>query len=808
MTANQYLEILRLQISLVAVINKPTSRYICNSNDIGIQVKIPCAPAHRRTVETGQKKMPLVSSSSCLSFPYPVSPREPAAVVLSLDESWEDRLSDFPPTPTSMESLAIDPAKTLALVPGCPRRRSSSRSMYHRPSGIRKNNSGGSLGDGCTSSIICMDRMSPILGTPSSPHVSHTASNLGSTLATLRNGLNLNFTSPSPSNADGGGGGEGTNGIGGERAWSQVSDRDVQMGGVAPGSNATASGNPNTGPTTGRRRQSVDGVDNPRRRAIIAVCFYSPKKIPPHENKKTNTFCFVIFQCEVCRSRKSRCDGSRPKCRLCIELNAECVYREPGIKLDAGDKLILEHLSRIESMLQKSMSSEHTAMQILGTASSPAVSATTGLSDDVIGSNHLAGNNDHQDGVRSWNNFSSMPQVHSSPALHPLQWPKINQLISRPYSPQHLLQLEMNRTPLQLNTSPTLDLSNTAGHTQAFFGRVNVWYACVNPYNWTSYYRTALSQGFRSGPESCIVLLVLALGSTSTRESISRISPDEEPPGMSYFSAAWCLLPSLMTRTTMLSAQCTILASAYLFYLVRPLEAWTLLSSTSMKLQLLLSTSPPAMLPTAARELSERIYWNALLFESDLLAELELPHSGIIQFQESVGLPCGFEEGEEQFTVSGGRDDLWYFLAGIALRRLLNRVSHLMYSKTSSSTPISSLAPIVAELDYQLTQWYESLPIPVQFPHSRILLSNPVQTVLRLRYFACRTIIFRPYILAVLENEKLAMGKEVHENCRKCLEACIRQLEHITEQLVFLFLFFSFFFLLTYFAFFSFFPGR
>lgn len=169
-----------------------------------------------------------------------------------------------------------------------------------------------------------------------------------------------------------------------------------------------------------------------------------------------------------------------------------------------------------------------------------------------------------------------------------------------------------------------------------------------------------------------------------------------------------------------------------------------------------------------------------LITNSDLLAELDLPHSGIVQFEESVGLPCGFEEEDEE-PVGGGRDDLWYFLAEIALRRLLNRVSHLIYSK-GTSTAISSLAPIVAELDYQLTQWYESLPIPVQFPHGRIMLSNPVQTVLRLRYFACRTIIFRPYILAVLENEKLGMDNTVRENCRKCLEACIRQLEHITEQ--------------------------
>ena len=64
------------------------------------------------------------------------------------------------------------------------------------------------------------------------------------------------------------------------------------------------------------------------------------------------------------------------------------------------------------------------------------------------------------------------------------------------------------------------------------------------------------------------------------------------------------------------------------------------------------------------------------------------------------------------------------------------------------------------------------------------MLNDPVQTVLRLRYFACKTIIYRPYILAVLDNEQAAMDPSVRENCRKCLEASIRQLEHITAQYV------------------------
>ncbi|ESZ97261.1 C6 zinc finger domain-containing protein [Sclerotinia borealis F-4128] len=513
-------------------------------------------------------------------------------------------------------------------------------------------------------------------------------------------------------------------------------------------------GNSDDGINPLKRRSTDAGIDYPRRRATIA--------------------------CEICRSRKSRCDGTKPKCKLCTELGAECIYREPGIKLDAGDKLILEHLTRIEGLLQSTLIGQ-TSNLALSTGSPSINGGTTTSGDDLM----MAASGGFVSllpatGLGTWvnpTNISTMPKIHTNAALHLLQWPLIRDLVSRPYDPQILLQLEMAREPLALSKAPCLDLSNTTAYIEAFFAKANVWYACVNPFNWTNHYRVALSNGFREGPESCIVLLVLALGQASCSGSISRAVSSEDPPGLPYFAAAWALLPSLMTRSSVLSAQCTVLASAYLFYLVRPLEAWTLLSSTSMKLQLLLSA--PGRIPASQRELCERVYWNSLLFESDLLAELDLPHSGIVQYEEIVGLPGGFEQEDEDGGV--GRDELWYFLAEIALRRLLNRVSQLIYSKDSMAST-SSLEPVVAELDFQLSQWYESLPLPLQFSYTRTPLADPVQTVLRLRYFACRTIIFRPYILAVLDNEQAAMDPSVRENCRKCLEASVRQLEFISAH--------------------------
>ncbi|PTU18655.1 hypothetical protein P175DRAFT_0483955 [Aspergillus ochraceoroseus IBT 24754] len=538
-----------------------------------------------------------------------------------------------------------------------------------------------------------------------------------------------------------------------------------------------------------KKRSSSEVTEYPRRRATIA--------------------------CQICRLRKTRCNGARPKCQLCTDLDADCVYREPGIKLDAGDKLIIERLTRIEGLLQSSLAAQNPHFPLSST--SPTTSNDTNIgSDEVVvkSSGHAAvSGRTSVVGLGSWANpptsISTMPKMHTTPALHLLQWPLIRELVAGPYDPQTLLQLEMAREPLRMTSPAAFDLTHAPSYIQAFFKQVNVWYACVNPYTWARYYNVAVSVGFREGPESCVVLLVLALGCATSYGSIALIPKDRDPPGLPYFMTAWNLLPSVMMRNSVAAAQCIILTAAYLFYLVRPLEAWTLLSNASMKLQLLFGNA--SRVPVQWRELSVRVYWNALLYESDMLAELDLPHSGIVHFEELVDLPGGFDEEEDEdedeeeggddddndddddddgnhadnarkkLVTAAGRDELWYFLAEIALRRLLNRVSHMIYQKDNSLT-LASLGPIVSELDFQLSQWYEGLPQPVQFPLSQPPISNPVQTVLRLRYFACRTIIYRPYILAVFENEQASADLLVRECCRRCLEATLYQLENITSH--------------------------
>ncbi|KAJ9377612.1 transcriptional regulator family: Fungal Specific TF [Paecilomyces variotii] len=60
----------------------------------------------------------------------------------------------------------------------------------------------------------------------------------------------------------------------------------------------------------------------------------------------------VALACSTCRNRKSRCDGSRPKCSLCSELGCDCVYQQVGSSsnLTVGKDYVAQLEHRIESI--------------------------------------------------------------------------------------------------------------------------------------------------------------------------------------------------------------------------------------------------------------------------------------------------------------------------------------------------------------------------------------------------------------------------------------------------------------------------
>ncbi|KIY03377.1 uncharacterized protein Z520_00068 [Fonsecaea multimorphosa CBS 102226] len=94
-----------------------------------------------------------------------------------------------------------------------------------------------------------------------------------------------------------------------------------------------------------RRQKAADAEWTSAKNGISGADQASDANDPPSKRRR------VALACTVCRGRKSRCDGTRPKCSLCVELGFECIYQQSA----SYSNIIIgkEYLSSIEDRLKE-----------------------------------------------------------------------------------------------------------------------------------------------------------------------------------------------------------------------------------------------------------------------------------------------------------------------------------------------------------------------------------------------------------------------------------------------------------------------
>lgn len=174
-----------------------------------------------------------------------------------------------------------------------------------------------------------------------------------------------------------------------------------------------------------------------------------------------------------------------------------------------------------------------------------------------------------------------------------------------------------------------------------------------------------------------------------------------------------------------------------------------------------------------------------------------MPVSGVGRIESSIPLPGAYgthaaPQEEEQSAL--------YFLACISMRRLLNRVHQLLYARdTGACEPLDDVRfpVVVAELDHQLEEWRDVLPAAFAFEvgfegrsggggRTNGTVASEHGAFLRQRYLACRSVIYRPYLMWMLAGAGEGGGtsisgraggpsvsEEVLRSCKACLDACL-----------------------------------
>ncbi|CAG9981191.1 unnamed protein product [Clonostachys byssicola] len=110
----------------------------------------------------------------------------------------------------------------------------------------------------------------------------------------------------------------------------------------------------------------------------------------------------VALACSNCRHRKTRCDGSRPKCSLCSELGCECLYEQAGVatSLTVGRS----YLERLENRLKDI---ESTLQEVQRGQKSVSGDASSSTADDRVRDGQVRGQDEEEEDEETMNQAAS-----------------------------------------------------------------------------------------------------------------------------------------------------------------------------------------------------------------------------------------------------------------------------------------------------------------------------------------------------------------------------------------------------------------
>ncbi|EYE97356.1 putative C6 finger domain protein [Aspergillus ruber CBS 135680] len=222
-------------------------------------------------------------------------------------------------------------------------------------------------------------------------------------------------------------------------------------------------------------------------------------------------------------------------------------------------------------------------------------------------------------------------------------------------------------------------------------------------------------------------------------------------PGLAYYGYATQILGALQGANGLPHVQAALLAGLYAGQLAHPFQSHGWIYQAARACQVLVrSKRYEQMSDGPLKDLVDFAYWTCLQLESDILAELDLPASGISRLEGRISLPKG------RFTLSLPNEIcapstmmMFFYSAQIHLRKVLNRVHTDLYKvEKQGQTRWSSNVQEILSMNLQL--WRSSLPEVMRWrdgdpPSKEINVAR-----MRAKYYGARYIIHRPLLYHAL----------------------------------------------------------
>lgn len=514
---------------------------------------------------------------------------------------------------------------------------------------------------------------------------------------------------------------------------------------------------PSTQDHSGLKQMNVEGLHSPGPTTVASQPRERKRPAPrgtgAYERKRS------VTACQVCRARRTKCDNKKPACSFCEKTGAKCVTVPTSYSaFDPASLKILERLDQIESLLE---------------------SQSQGSVYNVARKHETVGNyNDIQ------RHDSDMRQVFRPlqiVASEVLGWPVFGSQFELQANAIAVLRRKPPK-PIQPSSSA---LESFLGNTSAsnklianFIEHVHIKNPILELASLKRMVQHACLEGVGWDPESCLVLLVWALGAISTPFLQPPRACDQESLelGAALFGAATKRLGVVFAESGILSAQCFFYAGVYLMSMFQPVPAWRYFLQAlaycqefdfaiqaSQNPQTL--TSPPETSPT-----EQRLYWSCWKSEVELRMCL-----GLFDFQTQDRVYPGHFPNP---PANPEKDDrAWFFyLAEISLRRLNTRARNdigriLSSAEVDDGDTESRLIEVVTSYDQQASAWLTSLPETISLdsdPHRDDIL----KFILRCHLVDFHELIFWSFV-NIAANSKESLTEEMSRYARRGFATCV-----------------------------------
>lgn len=473
----------------------------------------------------------------------------------------------------------------------------------------------------------------------------------------------------------------------------------------------------------------------------------------------------AVTACQVCRARRTKCDNRKPSCSFCLKVGATCI--QSPVDLSTFDPASLKILERLDE-LDKTMKT--LALGMTSTQSKTLSNQSEAASSRSILVELIPPSPEY---IMKWDVLSDL-----SREINEIGVPESESATtSSQYSLQSLLS---PKTDL----ATELDLQRVNHLLDNFFNYAHVKNPVLDEQATRRMVQSIILNGIDWSPESCLTLLICALG------SIARpFGPTlETMPGTSAYASAETLFHAAQRRIgiafcseDIISTQCLFLSGMYMMCMFQPIKAWRFFVqalASCQQLPFLNSLSPPpssticdgSPASHSLETLQQATYWSSWKSEREMRSYLRptdfsLTEEELAFYPPFLPTPPNLQPAQE---LEANRDSCvprqtisWYFyLAEISLRRLASNLHAEMLQLSthilSAQDALESLAAAVSQYEEQAQDWISSLPLCLSFD-APAEEDDICRFVLRGHVINLYELIYWPFISTYLRKNMLTV---------------------------------------------------